>query len=82
MADTESKLDEFEYKQLEKAIADVEALVSRSAGEKPPLFEAFLQNARTRLGNLDKKIKETNAERENRARAEAEVTYMVAREIS
>jgi hypothetical protein len=68
VSDSESKLDESERDDLQKAISAVERRVAFAASGEHGFFEPFLQNMRGRLAMLEKKIKESHVEKENRAK--------------
>ena len=75
MAETDriSEADRMECASLERAVSDVERmLLSYPLGTRP-FFTAFLQNAKARLGLLEKRIQE--AEREQRVHATNEVAF-------
>ena len=67
-SDSESKLDEMERDNLQKMISDVETALAGSTPASRGLLEIFLQNAKGRVAVLDKKIKETEIQKENQAR--------------
>jgi len=78
--DYESKLEEIELNNLQKAISEVEAAVAVSTPGTRPIFESFLQNARSRVGTLDKKLKESEKERDSRARDQVVMAQMAESE--
>ena len=76
MAETDriSEADRIECASLERAVSDVErTLLSYPLGTRP-FFNAFLQNAKARLGFLETRIQE--AEREQREHATNEVALV------
>jgi hypothetical protein len=69
--DSEVKLDELEEGSLQKVISEVETALAVSTPGTRGILENLLSNAKGRLGTLEKRIKETKAEKEARAREEA-----------
>jgi hypothetical protein len=68
--DSEVKMDELEEGSLQKVISEVETALAVSTPGTRGILENLLSNAKGRLGTLEKKIKETKAEKEARAREE------------
>lgn len=82
-SDFESKLDEMERSNLQKSISEVEALLAASTPGTRPVFENFLQNTKARVNTLDKKIKDSEKERDARSRDEvAKTEYLAKRETA
>lgn len=84
MADSEneSRLDEMERDSLQKVISEVErALAASVPGSRMALIN-FLENAKSRVATLDKKIKDSQVARETRANEQASVAYLAQKEAA
>jgi len=79
-SDSESKLDEMERNNLQKTISEVEAALVDSTPASRGIYENFLQNAKGRIGALDKKIKEAEKERETHSRDQVVIAQMAENE--
>ena len=78
-SDTESKLDEMERDNLQKSISEVETALAVATPASRAILENFLQNARGRVGVLDKKIKDSQTAKEEHAREAAAVVADLAK---
>jgi hypothetical protein len=76
--DYDSKIDEIERDNLQKAIAEVETALASGKPGTQPTFQTFLQNAKNRVGALDKKIKDAERERETHSREQVVFVQMAA----
>ena len=81
-SDYESKLDEMERSNLQKVISEVETALTVSTPGTRPVLEVFLQNAKSRVAALDKKIKESQEQREIHEREQASVAYLAQKEAA
>lgn len=73
--DSESTNDEIERDNLQNTISQVETAITVSTPASRAIFENFLQNAKGRVAALDKKIKESQIEKETHARALNDLTH-------
>ena len=80
--DNESKFDEMERDNLQKTISEVERVLVSSAPGTRLLLLSFLENAKGRVAVLDKKIMESQAEQESRAREQATVASLAQKEAA
>lgn len=78
--DTDLKRDEMERDNLQKSICEVETALTVSTPGTRAVLENFLQNARGRVGVLDKKIKEAQVAKEEHARESAAVVAELAKQ--
>lgn len=78
-SDTEMKLDEMERDNLQKSISEVETAFAVATPASRAIFEFFLQNAKGRVGVLDKKIKDSQTAKEEHARETAAVMADLAK---
>lgn len=82
VSESESRLDEMERDNLQKAISEVEvALAASGPGTRSPLAN-FVENAKNRVAMLEKKIKESKTERENRAQEQATIVSLAQKEAA
>ena len=81
-SDSESKRDEIENENLQRTISQVETVLAVSTPANRPLLETFLQNAKGRVAALEKKIKDSQKEREAEAREQASVAYLAQKETA
>jgi hypothetical protein len=79
-SDFDLRRDELERDNLERAISQVETAKGVSTPGTRSVFEIFLQNAKARLGVLEKKIKAAQEERETHARELAAMGDMADKE--
>ena len=84
MAETDriSEPDRMERASLERAVSDVERTLLSYAPGTRPLFNAFLLNARARLGFLEKKIHEAEREQHERAQNEVALVHLANKETA
>ena len=68
------ELDELEFKNLQGAVSRVEALLAYAAPAARTLYQQFLDNARGRIGFLEKRVKEQKEEKESHQREQAAIT--------
>jgi hypothetical protein len=77
--ETESKLDELEMDGLQKAISQAELVLADALPGAKALLANFVQNAKARVGALDRKIKDYQIEQEH-AREDAVTVRLAAME--
>lgn len=82
ISDYESKFDEIERDNLQNAIAEVERTLASAGTQKPMPLANFVENAKGRIAALDRKIKESQAERESRAREQVAITHLAQKEAA
>ncbi len=81
-SENDSKFDEIERDSLQKAISEVErSLLAAGTGARAPLVN-FLANAKGRVAFLEKRIKESGAEREARAQEHATLVALAQKETA
>jgi hypothetical protein len=81
-ADCTSQLDRQEQVSLERTVADIERkLLSMPPGIRP-FFNVLLENAKGRLGFLEKRIQEAERERQDQTRNDAVVAALVQKETA
>ena len=81
-SEAESRMDEMERDNLQKEISQVETALSVSTSASRPIFETFLTNARNRVTALEKKIKDSQVERENHAREQVAIADLAQKEAA
>ena len=82
VSDSESKRDEIENENLQRTISQVETVLAVSTPASRPILETFLQNAKGRVAALEKKIKESQKEREAEEREQVAVANLVQKETA
>lgn len=81
-SDFESKNDEMERDNLQKAISDVErTLAALPPGTRMPLTH-FVENAKSRIAALEKKIKDFQLQRESREQERATMAVLAQNEAN
>jgi hypothetical protein len=81
-SDFEIRRDEMERDNLQRAIADVETAKGVSSPGTRAVFDIFLQNAKGRVGALEKKIKDAYEARETHEREQAAVVALAQKETA
>ena len=82
VSDSDWKLDEMECENLQRAISEVETARAAAPPGARSFFENFLLNAKGRIAALEKKIKETKAEKETEAREHLALAYLAQNEAA
>ena len=75
-------LDEMEYKNLLGAVAGVEALLAYAAPGVRPLYESFLNNAKSQLDFLKKKVEGRKEEQERHDQQQAAMMQLAQKEAA
>ena len=78
--DNEARRDESERDSLQKTISDVETALAGSTAGARAVLEIFLLNARGRVAALDKKIKDSQVEKEKHAKEVVEAVSLAQKE--
>lgn len=78
--DYDSNLDLIELNNLQRAISEVETALASSTPGSRPMFESLLMNAKSRVGTLDKKIKEAEEKRAAQSREDIVLSRMAESE--
>ena len=81
-SESESRMDEMERDHLQKEISQVETALSVSTSASRAIFETFLTNARGRITVLEKKIKDSQVEREAHAREQVAISDLAQKEAA
>ena len=80
--DNEAKRDEMERDSLQKTISEVETALAGSTAGARAVLENFLLNARGRVAVLDKKIKDSQVEKEKHAKEVVEAVSLAQKETA
>jgi hypothetical protein len=81
-SDFEVRRAEMEMDNLQRTIADVETALAVSTPGTRPLWENCLQNAKGRVGVLEKKIKDAQEARETHEREQAAIAALAQKETA
>ena len=75
-------LEELEYKNLQGAVAEVEALLAYAAPGARVVYEAFLSNAKLQLHSLKTRIEEQKTEAQHQEREQLAIAVLAEQETA
>jgi len=81
-SDFDIRRDEMERDNLQRTISEVETVLAVSTPGTRPLWENFLQNAKGRIGALEKKIKDAQEARETHERERLAISSLAEKETA